>query len=172
MLPGALPWDYENWPRVGICREEVKGSSPAVGVFFSCAGWFCTVLGWVTLGWVRLCCQLPEHKGPFYSCQSQPDVPRLVLRIQIPHSILLSALNELLEQWQTHTNQIWWGTYSHRDRNAHMLLVAGTHTNTAWLRHCNHRDPKGIPEQEWAPITCFSTLGACLIRPFPPGHVV
>lgn len=93
-MPGALLWDYENWPRVRISREGWRGAVLLLVFFFPVlAG---SVLYWAELYWVwsGFCCQFPEHRDPFFSCQSQPDVPRLALRILIPYPALLSALSE------------------------------------------------------------------------------
>lgn len=122
LLPGALLWDYENWPKIKITREGWRGS-PALSVlsvlFFPpvLAG---SVLGWARLGWVRLLLPVPRTQGPFFPlCQSKPDVPRLVLRILIPYLGLLSE------------QKIWRGTYSRTQTEIHTHIMAGTHTNTA-----------------------------------------
>lgn len=135
-----------------------------------------SVLYWAGLHWVGsgFCCQFPEHKDPFFSCQSQPDVPRLVLNSDPSLSLAFSSKRviRVAAHTHTHTPNLVEHTYSEAQTEIHTHSVTGMHTNTAWLRRCNHRGPKGIPEQEWAPITCFSTLERSSHSPIPPGHVV
>lgn len=53
-----------------------RGGPTVCGVFFL------LILAGSVLYWAGsdIHCQLPEHKDPFFSCQSQPDVPGLVLK--------------------------------------------------------------------------------------------
>lgn len=147
--------------RIGQEPREVgrgEGEQSCCCCFFFPPCWlvlYCTGLGYTGLGGSGFCCQFPEHKDPFFSCQSQPDVPRLVLRILIPHSVLLFSSKRVIRV-TTHTLTKLGGAHilTHRQKcTQHTHSVTGMHANTAWLRHCNHRGQKGIPEQEWAPIT-------------------
>lgn len=117
MLPGALLWDYENWPRVRISREGWIGAVLLLVFFFPSVGWFCSVLGWVLLGWVRLLLPVPRTQGPFFSCQSQPDVPRLVLRFFIPH-----FSSKWVIRVTAHTQKL----------GGHILTQKYTHTHVRW----------------------------------------
>lgn len=139
-LPQALLWDYENWPRVKIRREGWGGAVWLLVFFSPHLGWFCTVLGWVLLGWVRLRLPVPRTQGAFFllpittrcaqTCFKNLDLSLSLASQQSQHT----HSPELVELSQRHT-----------------------HTNMA----CNHRGPKGIPEhtsQYWA---------TGLFRPFP-----
>lgn len=126
MQPGALLWDYENWLRIRISKEERRGAV----VLFSCVGWFCTVLSWVILGWVRLLLPVPWIQGPFFSCQSQPDVPRLALRILIPHSVLLCKVSHT--SCSRHTPNLVGQVFSYADRNTHTWWQACRQTRFGW----------------------------------------
>lgn len=93
----------------GIMRigpESGKGGRGSVVPFLSPPPLCRLVLYCTELGWVRLflffCSRFPEHKNPFFPCQSQPDVPRLVLRILTPRSVLFSAAREPHELQQMH----------------------------------------------------------------------
>lgn len=151
----------------------MKGRSPAVGVcFFSlpCVGWFCTVLGWVILGWVRLLLPVPRTQEPFFLLPITTRCAQTCFKNSDPSLSPDFSSKQVAEATAgARSPNLVGNMLSYTDRNAHTHtpLVTGTQTNTAWLRHCNHRGPKGIPEQEWTPITCFSTLGAHLIHRFP-----
>lgn len=136
----------------GLARsqDKLEGVNRSSSIFFPHhIGSFWNALGWVVQGWVKPFCQFPEHTGPFFLCQSEPDVPRLVLKILILRSILPFCPN-----WATgaaaHTHQVWLRT----DRNTIVFM----HTNMAGLRQFNHRGPKGMPW--WVPITYFSCTEA------------
>lgn len=151
LLPGALLWDYENWPKIKITREGWRGS-PAL---FPPLCWL--VLCWAGLDWVGsgFYCLSLEHRDPFFPL----PIKTRCAQTRFKNSDPLFGPTFRAENLARHI-------FSHTDRNTHTYNGRHAHKHSG-LRQCNHRGPKGIPEQKWTPITSFSAVDAHLIHQFP-----
>lgn len=157
LLPGALLWDYENWPKIKITREGWRGS-PALSVLFVLFFPLCwLVLCWAGLDWVGsgFYCLFLEHRDPFFPL----PIKTRCAQTRFKNSDPLFGPTFRAENLARHI-------FSHTDRNTHTYNGRHAHKHSG-LRQCNHRGPKGIPEQKWAPITSFSAVDARLIHQFP-----
>lgn len=103
-LPGALLWDYENWPRVRISREGWRGAVLLL-VFFPplLAG---SVLYWAGLCWVGsgFLLPVPRTQGPFFLLPITTRCAQACFKNSDP-SLSHASSSEQLVRVTTHTEK-------------------------------------------------------------------